>query len=60
MIPLVAVAFIMAPAVPSIDVDGPGSRVLCTADFSYCWIELGECSDNRPNSLQHLNGKCSG
>ena len=60
MIPLATVAFLLAPAptVQTVDVDTPASRVLCTADYSHCWIEQGDCSDSRPNSPDHLNGKC--
>ncbi len=59
MIPLATVAFLLAPTVPTIDVDTPASGVFCTADDSYCWIELGACADSRPTSQQRLNGKCA-
>jgi len=58
MIPLATVAFLFAPTATTIDVDTPASGVFCTADYSYCWIEQGGCSDSRLNSEEHLNGKC--
>ena len=58
MIPLVTVAFLLAPTVPVVDVDNPGSGMFCTADYSQCWVERGTCADSRPYSQAHMNQQC--
>ncbi|PXW98499.1 hypothetical protein C8E89_14414 [Mycolicibacterium moriokaense] len=34
MIAVMTVAFLLAPTLPTIDVDNPGSAVFCSADYS--------------------------
>jgi hypothetical protein len=58
MIPLMTVAFLLAPTLPTIDVDNPGSAVFCSANYSQCWIERGSCAESRPNSQARMNQQC--
>ena len=58
MIPLVTIAFLLAPTLPTIDVDNPGSAVFYSADYSQCWIERGSCAESRPNSRARMNQQC--
>ncbi len=47
-----------APTLPAINVDNPGSGVMCNADQSSCWIEHGECADSRPFSAAKMSDAC--
>jgi hypothetical protein len=58
MISVMTIAFLLAPTLPVIDVDNPGSAVICSADYSQCWVERGSCADSRPNSQARLNHQC--
>jgi len=58
MISLMTIAFLLAPTLPTIDVDNPGSGVFCSSDYSQCWIERGSCADSRPYSPARMNQQC--
>jgi|EndMetStandDraft_9_1072997.scaffolds.fasta_scaffold1462998_1 hypothetical protein len=58
MIALMTIPFLLAPTLPTIDVDNPGSAVFCSADYSQCWIERGSCAETRPVSQTRMNQQC--
>ena len=57
IVPALVVGFV-APPMPVIDVNNPGSGVFCDADHSSCWIERGACAENRPYSTAQMTDEC--
>ena len=47
-----------APPLPVINVDNPGSDVLCSADYTSCWIDRGACAESRPDSPLKMSHGC--
>jgi len=43
---------------PVINVANPGSGVFCNADDSSCWIEHGDCAEDKPYSPTRMARGC--
>jgi hypothetical protein len=43
---------------PVVNVANPGSGVFCNADNSSCWIEHGDCAEDKPYSPTRMARGC--